>query len=501
MKYLLGIDCGGTVTKAGLFDIEGKEIAIAQESVEIIVPAEGMLERDLEQVKNATITVIRRVLEQTGVDSADIIGISPTGQGNGLYLIDENGNASRNPIMSGDTRAKDYVKKWNAEGLVENVFLPKTYQIIWAGQPVAILAWLRDNEPETLKRTKYAFTCKDYLRYLLTEEARVDMTETTGWSLMDIKKGEYDDELLAVTGLTEYKHLLPPIILSTDVGGYVTRAAAEATGLNEGTPVMGGMFDITACPLGTGVLDPSRISIVAGSWSINSYLDTEPSANVFMTTRYVVPGYYLLSEASATSASNLEWFINRFMQKEKEEDVYKIVNEMVASVDSKDCMVFFLPFLFGTNANIDAKSAFIGLSGIHTKAHILRAVFEGIVFCHQYHLEKLYLTKPKETFEAIRISGGVTQSELWVQMFADITGLPMEVSTAKELGVLGSAMCAGIGCGQYKNASEAAEKFVSIEKTVYPDEQKAAFYEKKYRLYKNILDSLNDVWADFSAIS
>jgi len=506
MKYLLGIDCGGTLTKAGLYDTEGREIAIAQEPVEFNTPAEGMIEREAKDIKNAMTCVISKVLEHTGVDSADIVGICPTGQGNGLYLLDENGNAAHGFIMSGDMRAKDYVKKWTSEGIIDNVFKPKTYQTIWAGQPVALLAWLRDNDPETLNRSKYAITCKDYIRFLLTGEVRAEMTETSGWSCLDTLTGEYDDDLFAAVGISEYRRLFPPVILSTDVGGYVTKEAASATGLTEGTPVVGGMFDITACPLGTGVLDSSRLSIVAGSWSINSYVDIKPSSNVFMTTRYVVPGYYLLSDASATSASNLEWFINRLMQNEKEyakadgHDVYKTVNEMVASVDTRDCPVFFLPFLFGTNSSIDAKSAFIGLSGIHTKAHMLRAVFEGIVFCHKYHLENLYLTKPKDSFEAVRISGGVTQSELWVQMFADITGLPMEVSTAKELGVLGSAMCAGIGCGQYKDEEEAAEKFVSIEKTVYPNEDTSAYYEKKYALYKSILDSLSDVWSEFAAI-
>jgi len=506
MKYLLGIDCGGTLTKAGLFDVEGRETAIAQEPIEIAFPAEGMIEREAKDVKNATINVIRRVLEQTGIDSSDIIGISPTGQGNGLYLLDENGEATHSFIMSGDIRANDYVKKWTSEGLIENVFRPKTYQTIWAGQPIALIAWLKDNEPETLNRSKYAITCKDYLRYILTGEVLAEMTETSGWSCMDIRKGEYDDELFAAVGISEYRHLFPPVILSSDIGGRVTGEAAKATGLTEGTPVMGGMFDITACPLGTGVLDSSKVSIVAGSWSINSYVDTEPSNEVFMNTRYFVPGYYQVSENSATSASNLEWFINRLMQHEKDfsktggADLYKYINELVESVDTRDCPVFFLPFLFGTNANIDAKSAFIGLSGIHTKAHMLRAVFEGIVFCHQYHLEKIYLARPKESFEVVSISGGVTQSDLWVRMFADITGLPVEVSTAKELGVLGSAMCAGIGCGQYKDAYEAAEKFVSIEKTVYPDKDTSAYYEKKYALYKKILDSLDGAWSGFLEI-
>ena len=506
MKYLMGIDSGGTITKAGIYDSEGNEITTAQESLEVVFPAEGMNERDAEQLKQATYSVIRRALNQSGIDSRDIVGISPTGQGNGLYLFDENGAATHNPIMSGDMRAKEYIKKWDADGLIENVFLPKTFQTIWAGQPVALLAWLRDNDPGTLDRSSYAVTCKDYLRYLLTGEFFAEITEASGWSLVDLLKGEYDDGLFAAAGLSGYRRLLPPIKGSAEVCGTVTKDAAGLTGLAEGTPVMGGMFDISACPLGTGVLDSSRISIVAGSWSINSYIDTRPSPDVFMSTRYFDPGYYLLSECSATSATNLEWFIGRFMQKEKEEaakqgrNIYEIAGEMVSSVDTRDCQIFFLPFLFGTNANIDAKSAFIGLSGIHTKAHLLRAVFEGIVFSHQYHLENLYRVKPKHTFDAVRISGGATRSDLWVRMFADVTGLPLEVSAVGELGILGSAICAGIGAGLYKDSKEANEKFVSIEKTVYPDEKMVKVFSEKYSLYKKILDALDGVWPEHSSL-
>ena len=506
MKYLLGIDSGGTVTKAGLYDVEGREIAIAGEPVDIVIPFEGTSERDAEQLKQAMYGVIRKVLEQSGIDSRDIIGISPTGSGNGLFLFDESGNPVHNPIMSGDMRAKEYVKQWNAEGIVQNIFQPKTFQVIWAGQPVAILAWLRDNDPETLKKAKYAVTCKDYIRFLLTGEFQTEITEASGWSLMDTLKKDYDEELFEAVGLSEYRNLFPRIIESSEIGGYVTKEASIATGLAEGIPVMGGMFDISACPLGTGVSDSSKMSIVAGTWSINGYVDKKPTTEVMMCTRYFTPGDYLISENSATSATNLEWFINRFMQhekaiaKEKGESIYDTVNDMVASVDTRDCPIIFLPFIFSTNANIDAKSLFIGLSGIHTKAHMLRAVYEGIVFSHQYHLEILYKTKPKSTFEAVRISGGVTKSKLWTQMFADITGLPMEVSLASELGILGSVMCAGIGAGQYKDAEEASDVFVSIAKTVYPNAEMTAFYQKKYNLYKKIIESLDDVWIEFDRL-
>ena len=509
MKYLLGIDSGGTVTKASLYDIEGREIAAADELMEVLFPVEGWAERNIEEFKQANFNVIKSVIEKAGVNSADIAGISFTGQGCGLYMFDESGNATYNGILSGDARGKDIVKRWYAEGLVDRVFKPKIAQAVWSGQPVVILAWFSENKPEVLERTRYAVGCKDYLRFLLTGNWNLEMSESSLWGCMDIFKGEFDDELMEAAGILEYKRLFPDLAGSTDICGTVTSEAAELTGLAEGTPVMGGMLDLTACTLGTIALETGKLSLTTGSCSVNQFLDAQPSkeVDVFLTSLYFMPGYYLLSENSYTAASNLEWFIDRFMQQEKEEakakgqSIYKVINEMVAGVDTRDCPVFFLPFLYWSNANIDAKGTFIGLSGIHTKAHMLRAIFEGIVFSHHYHLDKLYRIKSKENFDSARISGGGAKSELWVQMFADIIGLPMEVSAVDELGTLGSAICAGIGSGLFDDSKEVAERFITIKKTFYPNEEMAAYYKKKYELYKNIIDSLDGVWSGFSGLT
>ncbi len=502
MKYLLGIDGGGTLIKAGIYDTNGREIAVAQRALEVLCPKEGMTERDAREQKDATYAVIRSALEESEVNASDIVGISVAGQGNGIYLFDEHGNATHNPILSGDMRAKEYVRQWTEAGLVESVFLPKTCQVVWPGQVIALLAWFRDHNPKVLECSKYAVTCKDYIRYLLTGQFRSEITEASGWSCMDIRKGEFDSEIFEAVGLSQYQTLLPPLVSSMECAGVVTKEAARITGLAEGTPVMGGMFDISACAFGGGVLDDSKLCIVIGSWSINEYVDVQPvqSMDFFMSSRYVVPGTYIMTEGSSTSASNLEWFINRLMQEEKAregKEIYLLVNEMVEHVDLSENALIFLPFLYGTNAGIDAKATFVGLNGIHTKAHMLRAVFEGIVFCHKYHLEKLYKHHPKQKFESVRISGGGTKSALWLQMFADIIQLPMEVSDANELGTMGAAMCAGIGVGVYKDCDHAAEVFVKVAKRVMPNKEMFAYYDKKYELYKKVIEALDGTWKYF----
>ena len=154
-----------------------------------------------------------------------------------------------------------------------------------------------------------------------------------------------------------------------------------------------------------------------------------------------------------------------------------------------------MPFLFGSNVSQYAKGAFLGLSGIHTKAHMLRAVYEGVVFCHKYHIEKLF--QYKNDFTKIRISGGASKSKEWVQMFADIIQLPVEVSGKTELGTMGAAMCAGVGANVYDDMQEAARIFVDVAEIYEPNPVYRKIYEEKYRNYKEILKALNGTWENF----
>ena len=241
--------------------------------------------------------------------------------------------------------------------------------------------------------------------------------------------------------------------------------------------------------------------IIIGTWGINEYISKTPvaSRDMFMTTHYCIDGYYLMDEGSATSASNLDWFIDHFMRTEdaeKQKDVYAKVNQLIDSIPYNDASILFFPFLYGTNVNMDAKAGFIGLSARHTKAHMLRAIFEGVVFCHMHHIEKLYKFRDKPA--VVRISGGGTKSRLWVQMFADSLGLPVETSTANELGTMGAAMCAGVGVGEYADMTDAAQTFVRVAETFYPDMKKHEYYTKKFNVYKNFLNALDGVWQELA---
>ena len=177
---------------------------------------------------------------------------------------------------------------------------------------------------------------------------------------MNVVRADYDDELLEDFGILEYREMLPPLRQSTDICGRVTAGAAAATGLAEGTPVMGGFFDIDACAIATGLTDDQDLSIVAGTWSINQFISKKPvgSEELFMTSIYGIPGYWLVSEASATSASNLEWFIKNLMNGED----YDVINGKVRAIAPEESDVVFFPFLFASSVG-ELSSCFLGLQG------------------------------------------------------------------------------------------------------------------------------------------
>jgi L-xylulokinase len=498
-EYLLGLDNGGTVIKAGLYDLDGRELALATSRTRMSAPVPGYAERDADELWDANARAISEVIRGSGVDPRTIVAVATTGHGNGLYLVDEQGRPAYPGISSTDSRAQEYVDRWTADGTFERV-LPKTMQSLWAGQPAALLAWFRDHRPEVLRRARWAFACKDYLRYRLTGEAYAELTDLSASSLMNSRDVTHDRELLRELGLEARADLLPPLRRSADVCGRVTEEAARRTGLAAGTPVAGGLIDIDACAVASGVTTPDTLCIVAGTWSINQYISPVPvvSRSVFMTSIYCIPGYWLVLEGSPTSASNLEWFVTELLGEAQAlagqagKSVYDRCNEWVEQISPEDSRVLFLPFLYGSNVGAGAEACFLGVKGWHRRAHLLRAVYEGIVFSHKTHVDRLLALRGPPS--AVRLTGGAARSRVWMQMFADVLQLPVEVPAGAELGTLGAAMCAGVATGRYRSFAEAASRTVRIAGTYRPDPARRDVYAGKLAAYREAVAALAPTW-------
>lgn len=506
MTYYLGLDNGGTTTKAALFDVFGHEIGVASIETKMITPKPGFTERDMEEMWQANCTVIRSVLEKTGIASEDIGGVAVCGHGKGLYLWGKDNKPARNGIISTDNRAYAYPVKWKQDGTEAKVF-ERSCQHIMACQPVALLAWLRDNEPNVMDRIKYVFECKDYVRFRLTGEARAELTDYSGANLINLYTRNYDDELLELFGLGCIRDALPPLCSGTEIVGCISEEAAALCGLKPGTPVIGGMFDIDACAIAVGVLDEKHICMIAGTWSINEYPRKSPvtDGKVLMNSLFCLPDYYLIEESSPTSAGNNEWFVRELLPevctlaKAENRSVYDVMNEWAEEIPAETFVPLFFPFLMSSNVHPNARSCFIGMSLNHTRKHLARSVYEGIVFCHKYHLNKLLATCTVMP-ETIRLAGGAARSHVWTQMFADICGIPVETVSVNETGALGCAISAAAATGMYASLEEAVKHMCPIGERYEPDMTKHEIYMKRYELYCKAIECLDPLWNDMQAV-
>jgi len=500
MRYYLGLDNGGTTTKAALFNSEGREVGVSSVSTAMITPKPGFVERDMEEMWQANCSVIRNVLSKTGVSPCDIAGVGICGHGKGLYLWGKDGKPTRNGIISTDNRAYAYPTQWTKTGIEEKAFA-LSCQHIMACQPVALLAWLRDNEPDSYANIEWVFECKDYVRFRLTGEARAEMTDYSGANLLNLHTREYDKDLLTLFGLEEIYDALPPLCKATEVCGHVTEGAAALCGLLPGTPVIGGMFDIDACALAVGVTDEENLCMIAGTWSINEYIRPEPvtDGSVRMNSLFCLPKFYLIEESSPTSAGNNEWFVQQILPELVNEakaagtSIYETLNSWVESIPPQEFVPVFLPFIMASNVHPSAKGSFVGISANHTRKHLLRSVYEGIAFCHKAHIDKLLRSRIAPP-RCVRLAGGAARSKVWTQMFADILQLPVETVEVNETGALGCAVAVAAAIGDYPSIPDAVAAMCRISPPVMPNPDVARIYEKKYELYEKVIAGLDRVW-------
>ena len=504
-KYLLGIDNGNTFSKAALFDLHGKEIAVANCAADTEFPHPGWTERDLEMLWQSTATAIRDVLTKSGVQPEEIAGIGNSGHGNGVYLLDKQRQPLRNGIQSMDSRAAGVVAGWNQRNLHSHTF-PLSLQTFWPAQPNALLAWIKENEPQNYERIGAILMVKDYIKYRLTGEITGDYTDMSGANLMNVPNKCYSKELLELYDISEVYAALPPLKQSNEVAGHVTPAAAEETGLAAGTPVVGGLFDVDASALGSGVYAANQACLVMGSWSINEVVTKDPivDPSLFMTTIFADPDLFLTIEGSATSATNLEWFVNQFCGEERAEakkrgvSVYEVCNEVVESLPLDGTNIIFHPFLFGSNVQPTARAGFYGVAGWHTRAHLLRALYEGVVFGHLSHIEKLRAAGGQ--INSARLAGGGSRSLVWSQMFADTIQAPMEISDGNELGARGAALAAGVGVGVYKDYAEAVQEAVKVIRVHEPIPANTPHYLARYSEYERLTKVMQEPWEALSKL-
>ena len=408
----------------------------------------------------------------------------------------EHGEPVRHGIQSLDSRAHKLLARWNESGVGDEV-LKFNGQRPFAALPPVLLAWFKENEPETLERTRWAVYVKDWIRFKLTGEVATDPTEASS-GFTDVRTQDYGDEAFSIYGLEEVREKLPPIAGCTEVVGKVTGEAARHTGLPEGTPVVAGAHDVDCSSVGVGCMKPGDLTMIAGTWSINELVNDEPTFNEGAACRnFVKPGLWLNLAATPTSATNLEWFVQQMcpLEVKRSEEMgvspFAFVSEEVEAVMNEEPRVFYHPFLYSSPHGDDATGGFFGLRGWHTRGHLLRALLEGTVFNHKTHVDVL---RGAFDVKRLRLTGGGSGSEVWSQMFADALNETVEVTGAGETGALGAALCAGVGTGVYDSLDEATEGVVRRFRIHEPDARNSERLAEAYETYMSLVGALEPVW-------
>ena len=495
-RYLLGLDAGNTVVKAVLFDLDGTVLASAGRHGETSKPSPGHVERDLDELWGNAAEVIRSCLDTSGIEAGEILAVGCAGHGNGLYLLNWE-DAPLLGIQSLDTRATELAEELAAAagGRIHAASLQKP----WPAQTATLLAWIRRNRPELYRQAGTVFLCKDFLTFRLTGRKVSEISDMSGAGLVRMPECAPDGVLLSEFGLEGAAALVPEIVQPTDVVGSVTRMAAEATGLAEGTAVVAGLFDVVASALGSGAEAPGEASVIAGSWSINQAISEVPLQNpeIFMVTAFA-PDRFMGLEASATSAVNLEWYVQEMLERAGVTgNLYEYCNARIASLDPAPDDPIYLPYLYGSRDGGNRRAAFLGVAGWHSDAHLLRAIYEGVAFEHRRHVE--VLTASGIQFDSAFLSGGGTRSPLWTQMFSDVLDIPVTVSACSETGALGAAIAAGVGAGVFGDLGAGVQAMTRPDRRHVPDAARRAHYQGRFGLYRSALTALAPLWDRFRA--
>ncbi len=498
-RHIIAFDAGGTAVKAALYDASGVERAVAAVGMPPLHPAPGFLERDPEAMWAAVCDVARKVLAVSGVEPSSIAAVGLTGYGNGLFLIDRDGRPVRNAILSPDQRAQGVVARWRAEG-AEARSVQLTYNAQFAGKPLPLIAWLETHEPESLERADRALFCKDYLRFRLTGEVGLEISDMSSASLTDQRLRRWTPAALDCFGLGGYARLFGDGVEPLSVAGAVTRSAAAETGLVAGTPVSAGYADGPAMALGLGATDESLISVIAGTWGLNQVATRTPSTDgsVAAVISGPRPGEFVLTDAGPTSASAFEWFVDSIigradMSRRGREALFDFCNEEVRRARADGEAPYFLPYLNGRLEQPEARACFIGLASWHGLPEMVRAVYEGVAFEHRGHIDHLLIGR--EQPRAARFAGGAARSRPWLEIFASAIDLPLELSSVSELGALGAAIVAAVGVGLYPDLDAAVAAMTRVTRRIDPEPGLTKILARRRGAFNTLRDALSPTWA------
>lgn len=445
---IIAHDLGTTGNKASLHHDDGRLVT----SVTVGYPAHfasgGIAEQDPHDWWNAVAEATRALLQRAAVDAASVTGLIVSGQMMGAVLLDGAGEPVRPAIIWADTRAGAQVRQLSVALGEERAYallghrLNPTYS-------VEKVMWVRENEPDVWRRVRRFCVAKDYIVLRLTGRLATDRSDASGTNAYDQHAGTWSSEVLAAADLDA--SLFPEIVDSVTVVGSLTSDAASTLGLTTNVRVVMGGGDGPMAAVGSGVVAPSDGAYVClGTSSWISFASPTPLLDPHMRTftfDNVVPGSYVPTATMQAGGASLQWIAEALSPDPAHPETGRLTAEAGATLDTDG--LYFLPYLLGERSphwDPDARGAFVGISRHHTRAHLVRAVLEGVAFNLRACLDAF--RDAGAEIDRIDAVGGGAQSDVWLSILADVWGVPVRRRTVvEEANSLGAAVTAAVGLG------------------------------------------------------
>lgn len=498
---LIGIDAGTSLVKAVAFDHSGVEVC----SHEKVLPLRRLqplwVEQDMDELWRTVKACLRKVVAKLKRSKRLLAGVGLTSTGDGTFLMTRDGRAIRGGILWCDGRAGKIVERLHHDGTAAAAF-PICGTSVFTGSQAAQLAWLRENEPESLRQADVIFHAKDWLFYQLTGVVSSDETDES-LTMLRMSTRQYDRELFRIFGIDDLFEKFPPVKPSAANIAPVSTAVARELGLPSGMIIGSGPMDVAACALGTGAIEHGDASSILGTAGIHQVIMDRPllaPSMVGMTLCHGVPDRWIRMLAAMTATPNLDWFLEQLGAglaakgpRNRRID-YRRVESLVKSVPPGSEGVMFHPYLFpggerGPFVKPTARASFTGLSLNHSAKHLLRAVYEGVALATL----DCYRHMPIEP-KIVYLSGGGANSPIWCQIIADCLGKPVSVPDGSQFGAKGAALNVGIAVDYYGDAREGVSRAVKMDRFYQPDAARTKLYGQLYEIYRQIAARQMDLW-------
>lgn len=499
MAYVLGIDVSTTGAKALIVDDTGQVVAEATTEYPLSTPRPLWSEQNPADWWSGVQQSIRCALGEKHILAKQIVGVGLTGQMHGLVLLDERGEVLRPAILWNDQRTGPQCEQITQQIGLQRL-LTWTGNLALPGFTAPKILWVRQHEPEIYAHVAQILLPKDYIRYKLTGEYATDMAGAAGTLLLDIRKRDWSKEMLHALDI--HREWLPPCHEGPEITGTISRAAAEATGLKAGTPVVGGGGDQAAQAVGVGAVRPGIMALTLGTSGVvfattaAPVVDSKGRLHAFC---HAVPGRWHLMGVMLSAAGALRWYHDLLAAEQSYDDFLKPAADVPAGCEG----LLFLPYLTGERTpypDPNARGAFIGLTVRHGLGHMTRAVLEGVAFGLRDILE-LFRSGGSGEIAQVRASGGGARSALWRQILADILDCELVTVNVTEGAAYGAALLAGVGAGLWPDVETACEAVVRITDHVSPNWRATQAYDQLYRVYHGLYEALKPTFDTLTAFS